>query len=103
MEDKQIFEKMINEVLEDFDFEKVRAVMTLLDRKWYVASREISVVPTVEMLREKAKDLLEKVTRYHGDEQPHAIGSGGLLAWIVGDSLSLQYILTESEAFDPRP
>lgn len=93
---EQILEKMINEVLDDFDFEKVHAVMTLLNRRWFVLSKATSVVPTVEMLRERARYLLENVAIYFGDDKPHFISSGGLNVILVKYSLTLQYILTEA-------
>lgn len=67
-------EKMIDKVIHDFDFEKVRALMLVMNWKWAHG------VPTEQKLWDKARQLCEKVMEHSGRECWWA-AAGGLLAY----------------------
>lgn len=76
--DMNIFDKIIEEDLEEFDFDEAHRVMTLLDHKWYMGriktdEGELNVdeleksenykIPTaIEIRKELRKDLITRYT-----------------------------------------
>ena len=76
---------IINEILGKFDFEKVRAVMVLMDWKWYGTH-----VPTVDELRETARHHLLQVCM---PEDEQSAGSGGFSAYKGGGEVHLVFEL----------
>ena len=74
-------EELINEVLDNFDFDKVHKTMTFLDWKWVSYSEGTCEVPSISrMIRtaqqylEMAYDGLEKIDH---NEHSYMVGSGG--------------------------
>jgi hypothetical protein len=51
-------DEMIQEILDNFDFEQMHKVMTFLNWKWYY-----DAVPTIEELKEIAKNLLNQTVK----------------------------------------
>lgn len=95
MEEKQLKETMISDVMNGFDFTKVRTVMLAIDWKWSIGEDEMSV-PGMWRIMDRAKKLLEDMMKYYGDGQFHAMCSGGFMASLDEDgNLSLQFILEE--------
>ena len=95
MEEKQLKETTIADVMDGFDFAKVRTVMSAIDWKWAIGEDEMCV-PGMWRIMDRAKKLLEDVMKYYGDGQFHAMGSGGFMASLDEDgNLSLQFILAE--------
>lgn len=68
-------QKMIDKVIHDFDFEKVRALMLVMDWTWAGHG-----VPTEQNLWDKARKLCEKVME-HDDRECWWATTGGLLAY----------------------
>lgn len=54
---KELKDKMINEIMSEFEFEKVHAFMVLNNETFYECGTRFT--PTVENLREVARKLLE--------------------------------------------
>ena len=77
-------------VMEQFDFEKVAAIMTLLDWKWSPLKR----VPTVDDLRETAKRLLEGASENGGSSS-----TGGLCAYCGDDELILDFTAVSAAVY----
>ena len=75
----------IEQIMENFDFEKVHRVMVFLNR-----DRGDSSVPSVEVLMEKARELLSSV-----DKKTVAIYECGLEAKYCSGSISLSFIVEE--------
>lgn len=103
-------DRMVDEILEEFNFNKVRKAMWHLDWKWATAADGI---PTIEELKETAERLLRQAAEYrlskeYGDVDwgtPILSSTGGFeaTAWcdetktrITG--LQLQFVLTEYDA-----
>lgn len=92
---------LIEPVLDTFDFEKVRKAMELLDWTW-LDSRHKWSVPTVEQLRNKARNLLICVIKADSDL---VCSTGGLEAEKIVDEnpmdcgLTLKFILQSSEHY----
>lgn len=63
----------IDEVLRDFDFDKVHKAMVAVEWKWSVCG---PAVPTREQLVAQARELLESAVRDNGMWR-----TGGLSAW----------------------
>ena len=79
---------MVNEILSDFDFNKVHRVMKFLDWQW----AKLGAVPSAVDLQKEAERLLGSLAG-----EPGVKGTGGLRASLKSDGiLSLKCILTES-------
>jgi hypothetical protein len=79
--------EMVDDILESFDFNKVRKTMWALEWKW---SSAIDGIPTIEELKREAKRLLVGAARYRltdyvgvHHEVPTSYGTGGFeaMAW----------------------
>ena len=85
---RKAYQAMVEEILANFDFDKVHRVMQFLDWNW----ARLGEVPTVEDLRKEARRLLVSL-----EGEPGVKGTGGLRASLKPDgTLSLKCILTES-------
>ena len=86
-------QKMIDKVMHDFDFEKVHALMLVMDWTWAGHG-----TPTEDNLRKKADKLLNKVMEYTDRECWWAM-TGGLLAYFdQKNGLHLAFIPERSRA-----
>jgi len=101
-------EDMIDEIIEYFDFDKVKTAMAALDWKWHIDDRGISV-PTIKELKDKAREILEsaaeaRLGEYKSElwEVPIISSTGGFYAqaWCNEDKtkitfLSLKFVVSE--------
>lgn len=102
MDKKELIEKMIADVMEHFDFDKVRKVMLYLDWKWDIGEGEMTV-PSTYRLAKKAESLLRRVaTSYDSEDEskPRVCSCGGFIAEMVNGTLSLTFTLEEMSACD---
>jgi hypothetical protein len=82
------FDVQVDEVLADFDFERVHRVMDWLGWTWANLGR----TPTIAELTDEARRLLLEL-----NGEPEVLGSGGLRASYKSDgTLSLKFILAEA-------
>jgi hypothetical protein len=100
---------MVDDILDEFDFEKVREVMVALDWKWASAEADI---PSMSKLKDTARHLLISVYNLRKDkytithpEVPVQVETGGFKATALAnedsgevDFLKLEFIVTEWEA-----
>ena len=94
-------EKMIQEVLEYFDFQKCRKVMLQLNWTWGITGR----VPTTEDLKVSAKERLKNAIKVAKESKNSNVtyfsSSGGLKgnAWVNRyghiEGVKLEFVLTE--------
>jgi hypothetical protein len=89
----------VTEVVDNFNFERVHAVMKFLDWRW---DGETPTVPSVEQLRSTAISLLKDISSGRPKNKQTSISTGGLSAtgYFNGDSLcrlTLTFELTLSE------
>lgn len=101
MEKKEIIEEMVDEVLDEFDFDKVHDIMVQLDWKWYIGAEECEKVPSVYSLIKHAKRLLHEVALENfGKTCKGSMSSGGFLAVYeeIDDTryLELLFVLEQS-------
>ena len=90
---KEEKERMVEDLLSEFDFEKVDKVMRLLDWKWCVYGDK-QVIPGVYGLITEARRLLFEVLE-EDEKEYHSLSCGGLKASWDGEYLELEFILTE--------
>jgi hypothetical protein len=93
--------KQIEDLLDEFDFDKVKKVMDCLEWKYYNSTEEVSIGE----LRRMARRLLENVYNESASEQAYNgftyTASGGFYAerqMFPGDAtkyLSLKFVVTE--------
>lgn len=97
---EHLIEKMINGVMDSFNFDKVHDAMLAFDWKWYLGPEETGV-PGVWRLTETAKRLLfDILMKYRYDGMCHTTSSGGFTASIDDNGvLSLQFVLEEKAAY----
>lgn len=85
----------IDDILQNFNFFKVWAVMTFLDWKWY----DSEATPTIERLRKSAKSLLQSVSGVSEEYPNSSSSSGGFRAeciWTpLGKIFHLSFVVTE--------
>lgn len=99
MKKEQIIDGMVNEVMEDFDFEKVHRVMVLTKHKW--ANMEgTEKVPSIYRIMKHAEELLRTCARHYGDKDNFSTSSGGFTAGLDDGTLYLQYVLEEKISYD---
>lgn len=86
---------MIEDVLEDFDFDKVRKVMEFLDWGWAGAEKEVKV-PSLYRLVKHADILLHEVTK----EDINEVSAGGFRAVKDEDgNLELRFEIEKVKTF----
>ena len=81
---------MIDEILDEFDFEKVHRVMVALDWKWHGSPD----VPSIADLRRMARSLLQHVVESKG---LHSVGTGGFTAFMHYGVLGLRFEVSSYE------
>jgi hypothetical protein len=84
-------EEHINYIIDHFDFKKVHSVMEFLD--WRIImfddKNEPYRVPTIEELKERAKDLLDTAYSSYNDDF-YSVSSGGFKATRFEEYLELR-------------
>ena len=92
----------IEDLLDEFDFERVRQVMESVNWQWATA---VDGVPSLGELRKQARSLLEEV--YNKNPSPFfMVGTGGFEAtrtMEIGDLnkyLSLKFVVSEWNNYD---
>ena len=98
MEKEKLIKKMIAQVMNDFDFMKVRNVMAHIGWKW-VNGRGKEEVPTLYQLIKVGEDLLQTCAAYYGEKDYYMAETGGFRATLNEDKLNLEFILEESMSF----
>lgn len=99
MKKEQIAEKMIEEIMEDFDFGKVHRVMVQTKHKW--ADMEgTEKVPSIYRIMKHAEELLRTCASHYGDMDDFSISSGGFMARLDAGMLYLHYVLEEKTSYD---
>ena len=89
--------RLIEKVIEDFDFDKVHKIMVVLDWKKYDG------IPTVKYLKFLARDLLEEAyavwtsTVVNPDCEPVSVSTYGLKASFDGVAMDLEFIAESTE------
>lgn len=91
----KVFQKKIDDIMENFDFYKVHHAMSLLNWVWINSGG----VPSIDDIKKNSLRLLNEVVRH--DENTIQISSGGLRAdKIDGNYLELSFVLEYWEALD---
>ena len=68
----------VNEILDNFDFKKVRKTMKKLDWTWVNINTNEPYYPTTDQLRSEAKRLLNDTVIALQQMNDYTIGTGGL-------------------------
>lgn len=82
---------MIDEILDEFDFEKVHRVMVALDWQWYIQGEKTN--PSIADLRRTARSLLQHVV----NNKNIAAASGGFTAFMHYGVLGLRFEVSSYE------
>lgn len=86
--------EMMTAIVDNFDFDRIHRVMVGLGLKWDIGDGEMTV-PNTKRLRWEATKLLWDAALHYGDKEFYSCGSGGFMAHLDGETLSLQFILSE--------
>ena len=84
-------ENQIQEIMRNFNFEKVALHMQDTGHQWYQGSERGMVIPDVEDLRVCARDILVRAA-YHGDRVAN-VGTGGFVAYKLPWGMQLTFQL----------
>jgi len=95
---KNISERMKKEILDNFDFEKVHKVMTLLDWRWYSSAE--NKVPNIEQMKNMVRSLFKSLEHPDCD----AVSCGGFSLYYdtefaEKDSVKLEFSITSYTSF----
>ena len=93
MNREELIDKMVTVVMENFDFDRVHRVMINLDWKW-VTDDGGTTVPSIYRLTRNAEKLLREAAQHYGEEGLYSCGTGGFIASLEGETLTLQFILS---------
>ena len=85
-------DKDVEQVLDNFNFEKVKKVMIALDWKWYINLKEGCQVPSMYQLIKQAERLLYDIKK----RDCIFLATGGFEVHYQYGSLTLKFILEES-------
>ena len=106
-------ELLIQRVLSNFDFRRVKYIMDKLQWQWF-NSNSGGEIPDISSIKSKARNLLQEAInkRYKSNSHhnvPYEVSEGGLkaIAYISDDcggiySLKLEFVPTEFEIFNPK-
>lgn len=96
-ENLEKFEEQIEEVMENFNFERVHSVMKYLKWSWHIEG-----VPSIEMIKNEAKRLLIEVynsCHKYGENQ-WSIATGGFqVVYKVNKGFSLEFVIESWDTF----
>ena len=81
--------KIIDEILDEFDFERVHQTMKALNWTWH----DTDGVPTIGDLRRQARTLLQELLKHNY----YCTGTGGLFAYRIADTVGLRFEVTSYE------
>ena len=78
---KTRFQKEVDEAIEHFDFSKVYIAMVKLDWKWVSPSSDVPLVPSLENIKARAKELLQEAAESAVlTKSEYVIATGGFRA-----------------------
>ncbi len=83
-------QNQIQEILDNFDFNKVQSVMQHLNWKWSMGPNNYAI-PTIENLVDMATQLLKDAEAASDD--PFIVGCGGFEAEKSGGDLNLKFVI----------
>jgi len=99
-------QKMMFDIMNNFDYDRVRSVMKYLEWEWYGKG-----VPTVDDIRFAARERIESVIKNclldANPNEEYISSSGGLKATAIKDDygqitfLQLEFVLTSWDLNDP--
>lgn len=96
-----MYQHKIDQLMDTFDFEKVKRVMDFLDWKW---ARYDGGVPTIYALRVQARELITEVIEQLKHYNKYAVSTGGFMAqgYRYGEDIviELRFVVTETETFE---
>jgi hypothetical protein len=81
--------EIIDEILDEFDFEIVHRTMKALEWTWHGSVES----PSIGDLRHMARGLLQELLKGNN----HYIGMGGLFAYRIADTVGLRFEVTHYE------
>jgi hypothetical protein len=88
-------EEHIKTIIENFNFEKVHKVMTMLNWEWF--NNDGMGVPTIDQLKDTAISLLNDVFEFETRDYEYC-SSGGFKATRYDDYLELSFYISEYES-----
>lgn len=88
--------KHIDEILDNFDFEKVREVMIFLNWKWFFSSGYR--IPTVDEIKDSAIKLLNEVAS--NKNKTYSVATGGFKASKYDKDLELEFTIEDYRIFN---
>ena len=94
----ELIDKMVTDLMEDFDFETVHQVMVNLDWEWDIGNGEMAVPSTYRIMK-TADRLLREAASHYGEKNAFCTGTGGFQATLDEGILTLQFILREYSTF----
>ena len=94
MKTRDEFLEAKDEILDEFDFQKLHTAMMAVGWEWYF-DKENYGVPNVRTLVREAEILLLRVIdkRLNEGAKNTTVGTGGFNAWVEGDTIGLNFTI----------
>ena len=87
----------IDDIMDNFDFDKVHKAMTLLGWRWWIRETDSLDIPDIPRLRNRARRLMQDAMGSHMPS--YSTGTGGFEVHKTTEEgkvyLSLSFVLTE--------
>lgn len=75
---KERFQKEVDKLLEEFDFERVHKTMQTLDWKWYHPGEDGTKVPSLDEIKKRARQVIQEAAESAAmSKGEYVIGTGG--------------------------
>ena len=81
--------ELIDEILDEFNFEDVHRTMKALNWTWYGSDS----VPSIGDLRRQSRQLLQELLKHNH----YCVGTGGLFAYRMADTVGLRFEVASYE------
>ena len=96
---KEITLKDLNYIIDNFDFEKVAALMKLTNWKWSNFNNSFEV-PTIEQIKYHAEDLLFiAYNKIRNGKECTFLGGGGFNVYVFDYGIKLSFELSQKSNF----
>ena len=98
-------EKAIAEIIEEFDFEKVKSVMDFLKWTWHSVNNETGIPSTGKLVKEAEKLLNEAWDKALELREDYMVGTGGFKAVALYEDaevcqIDLSFVLTDWSVYE---
>lgn len=95
-------QEWIDEIMDNFDFEKVHKTMVALDWTWVVSLEDnLFEIPDKQAIMKEARRIMRQCLETCTEEGT-GVGTGGFTAMFHGDGLTLRFVVEDYGAWNDQ-